>query len=1670
MKCSGSYAAHAVLLSVVLIGISAGQVATGTPALGSFAGGPDIVNLGNLNTHLDIPIARKAGRGTNFNYDLTYDSSIWKKVTVSGTPTWQPVNTAAVAGWSGLIPAGVAYIGTTVTSRGGQCGYMGQSSWTEWNWTNFYYSDQFGTSHPMGASGAYIQGDGSYGCPPAGPEPTTVPWSSTASDGSGYSMYINPGAGYLNGYIVDVHGTTINVPVISDPSNYWGSTSTTDRNGNQITSSNGSYTDTLNTTALTVIGTAPSNTNISYTAPSGSPATYVVSYASYTEHTNFGCSGIAEYPATSTSLVDRVTLPDGTYYQFSYETTPGDTHNPHYVDGRIASVTLPTGGTISYTYTNGNLTGSVVSNGIVCADGSTAGLTRTVTPGGNSPAGTWTYARTQVGGAHWQTTTTDPTTAQNQTVIDFWEDSGTYNFYATQILAYQGSSVQGGGGTLLSTTITCYNNANPTPSNCPTTAVTTPISNQTAFRYLPDSSGLQAKTFISYYQGIAGSPAEIDSYNYGVGSVGSLAHKVVTSYGTFGAGAILPTSVAVEDSSNTVAAITTFTYDEGSVTSSGATQHVSISGGRGNVTTLATKVNSTQTLYKKFDYYDTGMLKDAYDYTLSAQTYGPKTSYVYDNSGTPPKACDYAFPTTVNLPITGLSRSMSWNCTGGVQTSVTDENGQGASVGYTDTSFWRPASATDPLSYVTSITYSGATVATRSLPFNGTNSVVELRAQIDGLGRPLLSQSRQGPGSTNYNTVETDRDSIGRAARLTLPFAAVAGATSSTAPGSHVSSYDGLGRPISVGDSGGGSVTYSYYQNDVLQTVGPAPVGENAKTKQLEHDALGRLTSVCEVTDATGSGNCGQNSARTGYWTKYTYDLLGDLTAVTQNAQAAANSQQTRGYTYDMVGRILTEINPETGTTTYVYDTDAACGTTPYPGNLVKRVDANGNATCYVYDNLQRMLSISYLPGGPNTANTPAKTFVYGTARTTTINGVTLNNTADRMVEAYTSSSSCTSKCTDLLLSYSARGEIADVYESTPNSGAGYYHVNSQYWANGALNTLSLLNASGTALIPAITYGADGAGRTSSVTAATGMNPVFSTSYNTGGQVTGVSYMSATSDNDSFTYDSNTFRLTDYQFNVGSPVNQNWGHLNWNQDGTLGSLAITDQLNTSNSQTCNYTYDDLGRLASKNPATPNIVCGTKWSQTVTLDAFGNISKVATVGTSFQASYIPASGPPTNRIVQLGSLVPTYDANGNLTYDATTSTTHQYTWDAEGKMLTIDNGISSGVCLTYDALGRMVEQGRGSSCTTRTQIVYAPGGFKLALMSGQALQKAFVPLTGGATAVYNTSGLQYFRHTDWLGSSRLASTSGRALYYDTAYAPFGEDYKGKVGTGGALDLNLTGQNQDTVLWMYDFVFREYSATQGRWMSPDPAGTTAVTLSNPQSWNRYAYGLNDPCGTIDPLGLCTVYVSVGIGPGANVTDQEWAGMMNTLSGIYHAAGVDLVINGGMTVDATIFVVGAGYSPLNGVDFGDWMKGTSVGWVNFDATTGDGVVNNPNRVGMGLGRVAAHELAHFLSLGDSKSVGPMYSPMSPNSLYGSGWTFTGPDPSTLQAGCEKIRQANPLVPDGGGGGGPGGMPGDNLPSGPPSTGLWGTPPGTGDGSGGFPGGGGGGFPGMCFMVNCI
>jgi len=114
-------------------------------------------------------------------------------------------------------------------------------------------------------------------------------------------------------------------------------------------------------------------------------------------------------------------------------------------------------------------------------------------------------------------------------------------------------------------------------------------------------------------------------------------------------------------------------------------------------------------------------------------------------------------------------------------------------------------------------------------------------------------------------------------------------------------------------------------------------------------------------------------------------------------------------------------------------------------------------------------------------------------------------------------------------------------------------------------------------------------------------------------------------------------------------------------------------------------------------------------------------------------------------------------------------------------------------------------------------------------------------------VVYASGHTYYRHPDWLGSSRLTSDQNRNIYSDSAYGPFGEVY----AQYGSADPSFTGKDQNTSSNLYDFPAREYGI-QGRWPSPDPAGLAAANPADPQSWNRYSYVRNSPLNATDPTG--------------------------------------------------------------------------------------------------------------------------------------------------------------------------------------------------------------------------
>jgi len=69
---------------------------------------------------------------------------------------------------------------------------------------------------------------------------------------------------------------------------------------------------------------------------------------------------------------------------------------------------------------------------------------------------------------------------------------------------------------------------------------------------------------------------------------------------------------------------------------------------------------------------------------------------------------------------------------------------------------------------------------------------------------------------------------------------------------------------------------------------------------------------------------------------------------------------------------------------------------------------------------------------------------------------------------------------------------------------------------------------------------------------------------------------------------------------------------------------------------------------------------------------------------------------------------------------------------------------------------------------------------------------------------------------------------------------------------ATEHHFTGKERDAESGNDYFGARYYASTMGRFMSPDPQYVQERMLKDPQSWNLYAYGGNNPLRFIDPDG--------------------------------------------------------------------------------------------------------------------------------------------------------------------------------------------------------------------------
>ncbi len=104
----------------------------------------------------------------------------------------------------------------------------------------------------------------------------------------------------------------------------------------------------------------------------------------------------------------------------------------------------------------------------------------------------------------------------------------------------------------------------------------------------------------------------------------------------------------------------------------------------------------------------------------------------------------------------------------------------------------------------------------------------------------------------------------------------------------------------------------------------------------------------------------------------------------------------------------------------------------------------------------------------------------------------------------------------------------------------------------------------------------------------------------------------------------------------------------------------------------------------------------------------------------------------------------------------------------------------------------------------------------------------------------------------LGSTMFVTNHYGVTDQKTLYGPYGE----LIAQAGAAarDPRFAGMEQRDAETDFDPTpARLYQNRIYRWMSPDPIGKKAAKLTDPQTWNVYAYVRNNPTTFTDPTGL-------------------------------------------------------------------------------------------------------------------------------------------------------------------------------------------------------------------------
>ena len=693
-----------------------------------------------------------------------------------------------------------------------------------------------------------------------------------------------------------------------------------------------------------------------------------------------------------------------------------------------------------------------------------------------------------------------------------------------------------------------------------------------------------------------------------------------------------------------------------------------------------------------------------------------------------------------------------------------------------------------------------------------------------------------------------------------------------TAVGTRHFTYDAAGRKLSETDENGHATTYTYdLNNNVLVVTDPL-----GKTVESTYDANNQLLSI---QDKNGSityysydkkGRKVSSTDPLGKITSYLYDVRNNLISVTDpnnhvvsytydaanRKTSMTNALGTTQYTYDAAANLIRVTDPDNRFTDYSYTptnkkasmTDGMGNLTSYTydnnDNLISMTDALNRTTGYAYDVMERLVTVTDPAGNETSVSYDA----IGNRQTVTDpNGHPISYTYDA--------------ANRLISSADAAGNV--ISYTLDNNG----------------NITSITKPTGT-----ITKTFDALNRIMTVANSTGDNYAFT--YDDKGNVLTMTNLTGTSEME---YDSLN-RLVLYSDPYGKSVAFEYDDagnktsmvypgnktVNYSYDGANNLVSVTDWLGKvytysyyasgrikellyPNEIRCSYTYDQAGRLISRiyYDADSTVLSGSYFD----LNPVGNRITEQKFGQQ--------SGVPEDL-----SRVYAYTADDVMLSDSIWTYTH----DLSGNRIAETDGTAN---VSYTFTVDNLLTGRINANGVNFNYTYNPFGHRLSVAEGANVKRFVVDISTSLSKVLqitDENGEVMADYINGLGLLAQIDSLNNPLYYHFdgqhntimltddngeiqdwyTYDPFGT----MVTQTGTTEQPFTFLGEYGVVaeatGLYYVRARYYDAVNGRFLSKD---MYEFDLNNPQTINRFVYGVSNPLINIDPTGLFS-WSSAGI----------------------------------------------------------------------------------------------------------------------------------------------------------------------------------------------------------------